>query len=351
VLGIALAAAILVGSLWSFGSIEHMIEVTFNRTDRQDASIHFSEIRPMAALYETQRLPGVLRAEPFRAVSVKLHHQSRERRLALVGKPADATLSRVLSADLKNIELPAEGLVLSRSAADILGLRRGDMVEIEVLEGRRMTVQQPVSAIIAGYLGLTAYMDISALNRMLKEGQVISGVHLSLDPTKRDSLFAALKSTPAANFIALQYVALQKFRETLAQNIVIMVTVYAVLAGIIAFGVVYNFARISLSEQGREMASLRVLGFKRSEVSTLLLGELAIVVIAAQPLGWLIGYGFAWAMVEGFTTELYRVPLVVGREVFAYASLIVFAAAIASGLVVRRRIDRLDMIEVLKTRE
>ena len=145
--------------------------------------------------------------------------------------------------------------------------------------------------------------------------------------------------------------ALQRFRDTLAQNITIMVTVYASLAAIIAFGVVYNFARISLSEQGREMASLRVLGFTRGEVSGLLLGELAVVVIVAQPLGWLIGYGFAWAMVTGFTSELYRVPLVVNREVYAWASLIVLAAAIVSGLVVRRRIDRLDMIEVLKTRE
>ena len=130
-----------------------------------------------------------------------------------------------------------------------------------------------------------------------------------------------------------------------------MVTVYASLAAIIAFGVVYNFARISLSEQGREMASLRVLGFTRGEVSALLLGELAVVVIVAQPLGWLIGYAFAWAMTQGFTTELYRVPLIINRDVYAYASLIVLAAAMVSGLAVRRRIDRLDMIEVLKTRE
>jgi putative ABC transport system permease protein len=167
----------------------------------------------------------------------------------------------------------------------------------------------------------------------------------------REDLFAVLKETPAASFISLQYAALQTFRETLAQNLTFMISVYAVLAGIIAFGVVYNFARISLSEQGREMASLRVLGFTKGEVSALLLGELAVVVILAQPLGWLIGYGFALTMSEGFRTELYRVPLIVNREVFAWASIVVFAAAAISGLIVRRRIDRLDMIAVLKTRE
>ncbi len=293
----------------------------------------------------------MLRAEPFRTVAVKLKHRSAERRMALVGKPADAELARVLSGDLKPVVLPPHGIVLSKSAADILGLRVGDMAEIEVLEGRKQKLLQPVSAIITGYIGLTAYMELGAMNRMLGEASVISGVHLALDHDHKAELFAVLKETPAASFIALQYAALAKFRSTLAQNILIMVTVYASLAAIIAFGVVYNFARISLSEQGREMASLRVLGFTRNEVSGLLLGELAAVVLIAQPVGWLLGYGFAWVIAEGFRTELYRVPLVVNREVYAWASLIVLAAAAVSGLVVRRRIDRLDLIEVLKTRE
>jgi putative ABC transport system permease protein len=176
-------------------------------------------------------------------------------------------------------------------------------------------------------------------------------VHLLVDERWHEALFKRLKATPVANFIALQRVSLRKFRETLAQNLLFMISVYVSLGMIIAFGVVYNFARISLSEQGRELASLRVLGFHKSEVSTILLAELAVLTLMAQPLGWIIGYGFAYAMVQGFDSELYRVPLVVERSVYGWASLIVVTAALASGLVVRRRIDRLDLIEVLKTRE
>jgi putative ABC transport system permease protein len=351
ILGMALAVAILVGSLWAFGSINHMINVTFRMSDRHDASITFTSVRPMSALFEAQRLPAVLEAEPFRALPVKLRHGPVERRVSLVGKAEGASLSRVLDGDLRPVVLPGEGLVISDALASLLRIEIGDEVEVEILEGRRQTVHQPVSAIITGFIGLTAYMNLDAMNRMLKEGDVISGVYLGLDMESREALFKVLKATPAASFIALQYAALEKFRETLAQNVTIMISVYAVLAGIIAFGVVYNFARISLSEQGREMASLRVLGFTKGEVSALLLGELAVVVILAQPLGWLIGYTFAWMMSEGFRTELYRVPLVVNREVFAWASIVVFGAAAISGLMVRRRIDRLDMIEVLKTRE
>ena len=351
VLGMALAVAILVGSLWAFGSIDHMVDVTFRRSDRQDAAITFTEVKPLRALYETRRLPGVMAVEPFRALAVKLRNGPVERRVSLLGKEAGASLSRVLDGNLTPVVLPDQGLVISEALARILKLKRGDMVEVEVLEGRRQTVRQPVSAIVSGFIGLTAYMNLSAMNRMLGDGDVISGAYLALDMDQRNTLFGILKETPAASFIALQYAAVQKFRETLAQNVTIMITVYATLAAIIAFGVVYNFARISLSEQGREMASLRVLGFTKGEVSALLLGELAVVVLIAQPLGWLIGWSFAWAMAEGFRTELYRVPLVVNREVYGWASLVVLGAAAVSGLIVRRRIDRLDMIEVLKTRE
>ncbi len=351
ILGMALSVAILVGSLWSFGSIEHMVDVTFHRSDRQDASITFTDAKPLSALFETRKLPGVMQAEPFRAVAVKLRNGPIDRRVSLVGKEPAATLSRVLDGRLQPVILPEHGLVISDALARVLRLRVGDMVEVEVLEGRRPKLLQPVSAVITGFIGLTAYMDLEAMNRMLDEGPMISGAYLALDMSRSGDLFAVLKATPAASFIALQYAAVQKFRETLAQNVDIMITVYATLAAIIAFGVVYNFARISLSEQGREMASLRVLGFTKGEVSALLLGELAVVVIVAQPVGWFIGYSFAWLMAEGFRTELYRVPLVVNREVYAWSSLIVFGAAAISGLVVRRRVDRLDMIEVLKTRE
>ena len=351
VLGIALATAILVGSLWAFGSIEHMIDVTFRRSDWQDAAITFTDARPMSALYALRRLPGIRQAEPFRSVSAKIRNGSVERRVLLTGRAPGASMARVLDGSLRPVTLPAQGLVISDALARILNLRTGDRVEIEVLEGGRQTKLVPVAAIITGFIGLTAFMDISALNRMLEEDQLITGAYLALDTSKQEELFTTLKATPAARFISLQYAALRKFRETLAQNVSIMITVYATLAAIIAFGVVYNFARISLSEQGREMASLRVLGFTKGEVSALLLGELAVVAVLAQPAGWIIGYLFAYIMTEGFRTELYRVPLVVNREVYAWSTIIVFTAAALSGLVVRQRIDRLDMVEVLKTRE
>lgn len=351
IFGVAMSVAILVASLWSFGSIDHMIDVTFARSERQDAMVAFGAPEPARALHAARQMPGVLVAEPFRAVAARISHLNLSRKLSIMGKPAEAKLSRVLGPDLRPMAMPETGLILSEALAEALQARPGDKVTVAFLEGARRTVTLPVSGVSLGYVGLGAAMEITALNRAVGEGAVISGVNLQLDAAAQDDFYAAATAAPKTGFVTVMALTVGRFRETLAENITVMITVYVGLASIIAVGVVYNFARIALSEQGRELASLRVLGFTKAEVSGILFTELAMIVLLAQPLGWVIGYGIGLGMVTAFSSDLYRVPFVVGREVYATATLVVFAAAFASAWAVRWRINTLDMIEVLKTRE
>ena len=350
-LGVAMAVAILVASLWSFGSIDRMIDITFFRTERHDAQIVFGTPEPMRAVFAARRMPGVLVAEPFRQVAARISHMGHAKTLAIMGRPVEPDLSRVLDPGLQPMTMPEAGLILSEALAEALEVRPGDLVTVEVQEGRRPSVTLPVSGLSVGYVGLGAAMEIGALNRLMGEGALVSGVSLLLDPAETPAFYQAARTTPKTELVSVTSLMLSRFRDTLAENITVMITVYVVLAGIIAIGVVYNFARIALSEQGRELASLRVLGFTNREVAGVLFGELGTVVLLAQPLGWVIGYGIAAAMAAAFSSDLYRVPFVVERDVFAIASLVVCAAALASAVLIRGRIDRLDLIEVLKTRE
>jgi putative ABC transport system permease protein len=349
--GIAMALALLVTSFFFIDSTEHMIDVTFFQADRQDASIQFTDKSPVRSLQAVTHFPGVLVAEPYRAVAARLHHGHRTRRIGIVGKQSNTDLSRLLDLDLKPVTLPRHGIVLTEMLGRLLDVRPGDIVAVELLEENRRAVTVPVSALIQSYIGISAYMDLGALNKLLDEGPVISGAHVAFDTARRDDLFRAIKNLPAVSGITLQKVSLQKFRETMAQNITIMTMVYVGLSVIIAFGVVYNSARIHLSERARELASLRVLGFTRTEVSRILLVELAVTVAGAVPLGWLLGLGLAWLTIQGFESELYRAPFVVEHSTLAQSTLIVLAAAAISALIVRRRIDTLDLIAVLKTRD
>jgi putative ABC transport system permease protein len=350
-LGLALAVALLVTALLSFDSVDRMVEIAFERTDRQMATLTFTEPRGPAVVEAVAHLPGVLRVEAARTASVRLRHGPRSRRLSIVGKPRDMDMSRVLDLSLAPVTLPPTGLVLGQRVAELLGVRRGDIVEIEVLEGKRLATSAPVAEIIESTFGLMVYMDIEALNALLDEGPRVSSVHIAYDTAHAEALFREIKRTPAIASIGLQRHALKRFRETIDQNIRYMVTVYITLAVVIAFGIVYNSARIQLSERARELASLRVLGFTRGELSRVLLSELAILTVAALPLGWLIGYGFGWLLIQSFSSDLYRAPFTIATATYSKAALVVLLAAAVSALVVRRRIDHLDLVAVLKTRE
>lgn len=350
-LGLALSVAILVTALFTFDSVEFMIDVTFFQTERQAGSMTFTERSPAKITDAVSKLPGVLRAEPYRAVPVRFRNGHLERRVTIIGKPKDQDLSRILNLEFHPVVLPDEGLIISERLANILELRRGDFVDVEVLEGRRIKLRLPIADVFKSYLGLGVFMRNEALANLLDEDARVTGVHISYDRSKEEDLFKAIKSTPTIASIGVRGISLARFRATLAKNIAISTTVYVFLSCIIAFGVVYNTARVQLSERARELASLRVLGFNKAEVAGVLLTELALLTIIATPIGWLLGTGFAWATVQGYTNDLYSLPLTIETATYSTASLIVIAAALVSAYVVRRRVDELDLVAVLKSRE
>lgn len=349
--GIAAAVAVLLASLHWLDSMDHMIEVQFFELQHQDMTVALSETRSDRALRAIAHLPGVLAAEPYRAVAARFRHGTRTHLEGITGVPGDAVLAPVRDVDGRRIELPPDGVVLSKKLAEILDLRRGDRVTVEVLQDRRPVRDLRVADIVDTYLGTPAYMRRDALNRLMREGPSVSGAYLLLDPAREAAVFRALKATPMVAGTILRDAAVRTFRETMAETIDIIVAFYVAFAALLAGGVVYNSVRISLSERGRELATLRVLGFTRQEISYILLGELAIVTFLALPLGCLLGYGLAFFMTRLFETELYRIPFVIDADTFGYAVLVVATTAVLAGALVRRRLDRLDLIAVLKTRE
>lgn len=350
-LGMALATGILIVSLFTRDTMEQLINVTFFMADRQDATVSFIEKRTRDITLQMARLPGVLAVEPFREVPVRIRHGSIERRLMIAGRPRDADLSRIIDVDLRAVTVPESGLAISAMLGQVLGAKPGDFVEVDLLEGPRRAVTLPIAVEIEDYFGLRATMDADALSRLMREGPAANGVNLSVDSSRLDDLYEAIKGMPTVSGMALQRVSLVNFREGVALLITTMASIYTSLAAIIAFGMVYNSARISLSERARELASLRVFGFSEGEVLWTLLLELALLCLIAQPLGWVIGYHLAWIMQINLAGELMRVRLVVEPFTYVVASAVVLAAAILSALVVRQRVNKLDLVAVLKTRD
>ena len=349
--GIGLSVGVLVMALQWIDSINHIVQVYFYDTQRQDMMIGLVEPQSDTSAHELAHLPGVLAVEPMRIVSAYLRHGNRSHRGALTGIPPDAQLQRVYDAGGYTVPLPPGGVVLGTKLAEKLGVTTGDTLQVDVLEGRRPQLQIPVVGLFETYIGIPAFIDIHTLNRLLKERPSLEYANLLVDDASLPALYEALKGMPEVSAVMLREAAIRTFNDTLAETLLIYISFFAMFACALGFGVVYNSTRIALSERGRELATLRVLGFSRAEISYILLGEVALLILIGLPLGCLAGQGLALVMTTAFETELYRVPMIIELSTYGTAILVALLATAVSATLVRRRLDRLDLIAVLKTRE
>ncbi len=349
--GVAFSVAILVVGMFLFDGIDHMMDLQFRVAQREDLALTFNRPLSASARHDLAHLPGVTRVEPFRLVPVRLRAGHREREVALTGLEPEPRLRRVVTTGGRVQTLPPAGVVVSAILARQLGVVPGDEVDVEVLEGARRRERVAVTGVVEDFLGMSAYMRADALQRLTRSGDALSGAYLAVAPDARAALNSHLKGVPAVASVASPAQMLAAFEAQLADSLYIGVFFLLGFSGIIALAVIYNGARIGLSERGRELASLRVLGFSRAEVTLLLLGEQALVTLVAIPMGCALGYVLAMAVAAGLQSETFRIPMVVSARTYVLASLATTAAAAASGWLVRRRLHRLDLIAVLKTRE
>lgn len=351
VLGMSMAVAILVVGGYSLDAIAYLMRMQFELVQRDDVTVAFHVPRGRNVAHELARIPGVLRAEGFRAVPARLRHHHRSHRGEITGLTPGGELRQLIDTALRPVALAPDGLVLARKLADKLGVRPGDVVIAEVLEGKRPLLRVPVAAVVDELVGTNAYMSLPALSRLLGEDGSLSGAHLMVDSAQAGALYRALKRTPAVAGVTVRESLLASFREILDRSIVISSLINIAFACVIAFGVIYNGTRIALSERGNELANLRVLGFTRREVTMILLGEQTMLTLAAVPLGFATGWWICWLLSQTLDTELYRIPMVLAPDTYTLAFVVIAVAALASGLLVARRIRNLDLIAVLKARE
>lgn len=350
-LGISMACSIMMVSGFQEGAINEMVEVQYNMSQREDFMVLYSEPTSKRSLYSLESVQGVEHAEGFRNVSAKLIFEHRSYRTSVNGVEPNSQLTRLLDSNLETINLPQEGVIITDYLSKQLKIQPGDFLTIEVLEGSRPTIQVPVIGTAKQYLGLNVYIQRQTLNRLLKEGNVISGAYLKVDEPYQKLAYSKLKNMPRIAGVVEQKSAIQGFYDTMNDTILFFTFISTLLGASIAFGVVYNSMRIALSERNRELASLRVLGFHRGEVAYILLGEQALLTLFAIPIGFIIGNGLCAYLAMKFDSDLYRIPLIIETDVYAFAALVVLVSSMVSAIMIWRNLAHLDMVAVLKAKE
>ena len=350
-IAIGASVALMLMSFSMIDSVKLMVNVFYYQFQRGDAMLSFSADRSLSAENAMRRLPGVLNAEGFRAAPVSISNGSYTERTSVLGLREDAKLVQLLKEDLAPQPIPSRGIAMSIALAESLNVGLGDHVHVRALDGWRREASLPVRALVEEYVGTSAYMSRPALDDFLGGPRAVSGAYLQLDRDKEAELFNAIDETPAIAGISTRGSAVEKFQETFQQSIYISIIFYVGFGAAITIGVVYNAVRISLAERARELATLRVLGFTKQETATILLGESTVLVLAAMPIGCVFGYGFSYFMSQRFSSELFRIPFVLSWSSYAWAIMVGLVAALATGILVGRRVAQLDLVSVLKARD
>jgi len=350
-LAVAFSVGILVIGLFMFDGMQLMLDLQFQVAQREDLTVAFNRDLGADVVDDLARVPGVTRVETFQMVPVRLSAGHRERELAITGLEPGSRLRRIVSEDGRIHPIPIEGLMLSAVLADRLEVGRGDTLSVEALTGLRRTERIVVADVIDDLLGASAYMNVDALRRLTREGPRASGAYLLTDGERLPAVNQELKRAPAVASVASPATMLASFESQLEDSLYISIFFIVGFASVISVAIIYNGTRIALSERGRELASLRVLGFTKNEVARLLFGEQAVITVMAIPIGWVIGWALAYLLVTSLNSETYRIPLVVSGQTYFWTAAITLVSATASGMLVRRRLNRMDLISVLKTRE
>jgi putative ABC transport system permease protein len=351
VFGVALSAALLFATLQFLDASRTMVDSFFLRGQRQDLTVTFVEPRNEDVLHELRQLPGVLRVEPTRALAVKLSHGNRTERSAIESAAPESRLTARIDADGSEIDLPPAGLMLSRQLADQLRVGAGDRVHVELLGGRRTEAFLPVARIVEEFIGARAYAAEATLESLARDASPVGAALLAIDPAAQEAILGELKEMPAVLGVTERDASVRLFEQTIDENLYTMLFFYIAFASAIAVGVVYNSARILFAEREHELATLRVLGYFRSEVGVVLLGEVALLIAASVIPGCVIGTWMAQLMTEMFSSDLFRLPFAPSRASYGWAIVIVLTAATATAFLVALRVSRLDMVAVLKARD
>jgi putative ABC transport system permease protein len=351
IFGIAMAAGVVVLGNYGSDALEFIVDFQFRQVQRQDLWANLAEASSEDVIHDFRHMPGVARVEAFRALPVRLRAGARSRRVSIMGFDTQRDIYRVIGESGYEPQLTSDGLMMSQKLAELLEVEAGDTVTVEVLEGKREVAEVRIAGTVDFMSGTNAFALRPLVNRIAGEGPMVSGVWLSVDQNHLDDLYVQLKETPHVVGVTAKDASIQSFLDTVGQNQMQMQAFVIGFAIVIAAGVVYNTARITLSERDRDLATMRVLGFTTGEVSVILLGELSVLTLMAIPIGLVMGYWMAWLSSQAIHTEMFRIPLVVYPATYGRAMIIVLLSAVGSGLIVRRRLEKLDLFAVLKGQE
>ncbi|UCC30546.1 MAG: FtsX-like permease family protein [Phycisphaerales bacterium] len=351
VIATALSTAIIFMSMATYDAFLYLVDYQFDKVAHSDVDIGLRDEKSVLALFESRALPGVDYAEPLLGLRCDLRHGRNARRMTIIGLSSRHRLITPLRADGKPVQIPGEGLVLSRKLAELLGVRLGDSLELTPVRGRRETSRVRVASIVETFLGMDCYADVRYLSRIVGESLAVNSVQLAVSAPQVPVLYEAIKELPNAQGLSVRTDAKDIIETTLVETSLFSIGVMVLFAGMIAFGSTVNNALIEIGDRIREISTLRVLGYRPGQIAGILFRESMLTFMAGLALACPLGYGMLHLIAAAYDSELYRMPVVIRPIVVLYTFVLVALFVLLAQWIVLLQIRKLDWLQGMKVKE
>jgi putative ABC transport system permease protein len=358
-LGITISCAV-VAMTWSLNDmVDKLVFYQFEKVETYDAKLTLSlPAERKAVARELEGLPEVTRAEPMLEVPVALSHKWLAEDVLLLGINADSTFYNILDKRSNRIDPAKDGLILSERLALKLDVQQGDSLDIRSPLFRLAKNQQvEVVEIIPQYLGMNAYMELSALEELLRQGKLATsffvGVRGDTDEAVGQSISTLRDRYRESDLVAGVDGREERFRQTreLMETFGSAIYLYVFIGVITGFSIIYSSSFIILSERSRELASMMVLGMTPREVFSVITFEQWFISFFAILAGIPLAQMMQWGMAMEMSTDMYTIPGELSLPSLFVAPLITGLSIWLAQRFVLSKIEKLSLIDVLKTRE
>jgi putative ABC transport system permease protein len=346
-----LSVAIIFAALTMRHSMHYLVEYQFEQIGHSDADLALRDARSMDSLFEARRLVGVSYAEAVYGLGADLRLGRVSRRMSITGLAAGHHLTTPLDERMQPIDIPPAGLVLSTKLAELLHAQVGDQLELTPVLGHRLPRQVPVASIVKEYMGLVAYADLAYLSHLVDEPPMLNSIQLAVEPSRVNDLYRAVKDQPDVAGIGVRSQTKANIVNTLLRTMIFSISLIVLFAGIIAFGSILNASLIEIADRTRDIATFRVLGYRPLQVAGIFFRENGLIF----GVGLLVGIPFGYVMVRiisrVYNTELFRMPVIVSRDIVLLAAGLSCLFVLIAQWFVFRQIRRLDWLEGIKVKE
>lgn len=350
-IGVVFATAITFISFGMMDSINFLMDQQYSNIQNYDIKVSFTKYLNLEELSYIRSIPHVVKLEPVVETGVEVSNGWKKKDIGFTALINNPEIYKATDKEGTPLELPDNGILIPEKLSKLLDAGPGDTVQIKSYLPGKEKKDIMVKGVVAQYIGSSVYSSIDSMNYLIGEGRIANSAVMIIDsPDNERAVIDKLKEIPAVGSVQSKSDAYNNLMRNMS-SMTAFIGVMIILAAVLSVAVVYNIATINIFERQRELATLKVLGFKDKEVRSLIFNENYLITLFGAMVGLPFGNWLGNAMMSMYDTDAYSFIFTATNEAYILSAALTAGFTVLANLTLMGKIRNINMVEVLKSNE